>query len=541
MTPDITGARRSWPVIDHFPRRAWAWALGLGLTSAFGFQPFGLWPLALLGVGLVALLIARAETRKQALWLGWLFGWAHFTLGNSWIATAFTYQAQMPAILGWAAVPLLAIYLGLFPAVAGVAAKLVVRSGPGTGPNWAFALAFAGAWIITEWLRSWVFTGYPWNPLAMALLGPFDRPGLAALAPLTGTYALSGIAALLGMAVVLLAAERRWPVAMLVSVLLAAGMYWPASAPREGTLAVTIAHPNIPQPDIANPYRFEPNYRTLAALSAPAEGQGDAARLVLWPEAGLADYLRDGYPRRYYRSTAFENPELARRRIGRAIGERSVLLTGAVDLELGADETGFVPALRARNAVTALSADGAILAGYAKARLVPGGEYLPMRELLEPIGLSRLVAGSIDFWPGPGQRTLGLGDIGAVSPQVCYEIIFSGRVTDRGARPDYIFNPSSEGWFGADGPPQFLAQSRMRAIEEGLPVLRATNRGYSAVIDPRGVVRAFLRPDEAGRIDAVIPPAAPLTLFARLGNALGLIWAGLFILAAIVAMRRARG
>lgn len=532
----MNSPERAWPIIDTMPRRAWAWALGLGLLSALGFQPIGLWPLALLGVGLLAMLVVRADTLKQALWLGWLFGWAHFTFGNSWIATAFTYQAQMPAFLGWAAVPLLAIYLGIFPALAGLAAKLAVRS----GPSWAFALAFAGAWIIAEWVRSWAFTGYPWNPLAMALLGPFDLPGLAALAPLTGTYALSGIAALLGMAIILLLAEHRWRVATLVSILLTAGMYWPATAPREGTLPVTIVHPNIPQPDIANPYRFEPNFRILAELSPPADAQGREARVVLWPEAGLADYLRDGYPQRYYRSTSGENPEFARRRVGRAIGEGSVLLTGAVDLEIRPDETGRVRAMGARNAVTALSADGEILGGYAKARLVPFGEYLPMRSLLEPVGLSRFVSGSIDFWPGPGQQSLGLGAYGSVSPQVCYEIIFSGRVTDRANRPDYIVNPSSEGWFGAYGPPQFLAQSRMRAIEEGLPVLRATNRGYSAVIDPRGVVRSYLAPHEGGRIDAVIPPAASPTVFARMGNVLPLIWAALLFLAAFIAMRPMR-
>lgn len=534
----MTRPERAWPIIDTMPRRPWLWALGLGVTGALGFQPYGLWPLALLSVGLLVSLLARSGSIKQVLWLGWLFGWAHFTLGNSWIATAFTYQAQMPPILGWAAVPLLAIYLGIYPALAGLAAKLAVRSGPENGRGWAFALLFAGAWIIAEWVRSWAFTGYPWNPLAMAMLGPFDRPGLAALSPVMGTYALSGLAAFLGAALVLLVAEKRLRVAGLVSALLVVGMYWPAPEASEGSLPVTIVHPDIPQPDIANPARYEANFVKLAELSPRAEQEDVRPRVVLWPEAGLADYLREGYPQVYYRSTSLENPAFARRRIGRIIGEDSVLLTGAVDLEFRQDAAGRKRLIGARNAVTALSAEGEILGGYAKARLVPYGEYLPMRELLEPIGLSRLVAGSIDFLPGSGQQTLQLGDYGAVSPQVCYEIIFSGRVANRDKRPDYVINPSSEGWFGANGPPQFLAQSRMRAIEEGLPVLRATNRGYSAVIDTRGVVRDYLPPRGAGRIDALIPPAAAPTLFARLGNMLPLFWAGICILAAFIAMRR---
>src|SRR5690606_35468398 len=170
--------------------------------------------------------------------------------------------------------------------------------------------------------------------------------------------------------------------------------------------------------------------------------------------------------------------------------------------------------------------------------LVPYGEYLPMRSLLEPIGLSRLVPGAIDFIPGPGPRTLDLGALGKAGIQICYEIVFSGEVVDRSARPDYIFNPSNDGWFGPFGPPQHLAQARMRAIKEGLPVLRATTTGISAVIDARGVVRDHLPTDEAGRIDGLVPPALPPRVFARLGNLLAFGWAILFLALAAVALRR---
>ena len=172
---------------------------------------------------------------------------------------------------------------------------------------------------------------------------------------------------------------------------------------------------------------------------------------------------------------------------------------------------------------------------------MPYGEYLPMRGLLEPLGLTRLVAGTIDFLPGPGPRTLDLGAHGKAGIQICYEIVFSGEVAEQGARPDFIFNPSNDGWFGVSGPPQHLAQARMRAIEEGLPVLRATVTGISAVIDARGVVREHLPMHASGRIDGVVPPPAPPTPFARLGNGLALLWATLFIAGAAIALRRGRG
>jgi apolipoprotein N-acyltransferase len=329
--------------------------------------------------------------------------------------------------------------------------------------------------------------------------------------------------------------ERRLAVAGLAALLLAVGMYLPAPPEREGEVRFTLVQPDLTQDRISDPRYYEANFVRLAQLSLPRDPSEE--RLVLWPESGLADYLRPGYPQRYYdRMTVLGDPRYARERIGRMIGPGSILLTGAVDLEIAGGR-----AIGAYNAVTALGGDGAILGGYAKAHLVPYGEYLPLRPLLEPLGLSRLVAGTIDFIPGPGPRTLDLGPAGKAGIQICYEIVFSGEVAERGNRPDYIFNPSNDGWFGAFGPPQHLAQARLRAIEEGLPVLRATTTGISAVIDARGVVRDHFAQLQGGRMDGVIPPAAAPTLFACLGNALALVWAMIFLGLAAVALRRRGG
>lgn len=503
-------------------------ALVLGVISAAGFQPLGLWLLAMAAMGLFALLIPSCRSWKQALWLGWLFGMGHFTFGDNWIATAFTYQAKMPAILGWAAVPLLSVYLAVFPALAAFGTWLLAKDRRGP----VLWLAFAGWWIVTEWLRSWVFTGFAWNPFGVVLLGPFKHPGIALLAPWLGTYALSGLAVLLSVGLVSLVLRRRFVAAGLVVVLLFAGMYWPVGPGRTGTLHATIVQPDIDQEHLENPRYYEANFMRLANLSRPHH-PGET-RLVLWPESGLADYLQDGYPQIYYDSTtALGSPDFARARIGQVIGPGSELMTGAVDLKFDHGKLAG-----AYNAVTALNSSGDIIGSYYKAHLVPYGEYLPMRWLLQPLGLSRLVPGSIDFLPGPGPRTLDLGAQGKAGVQICYEIVFSGQNVDRHDRPDYIFNPSNDGWFGAFGPPQHLAQARLRAIEEGLPILRSTVTGISAVIDARGVVRAFLPLHTEGRIDTIVPPAKPPTLFARLGNILPLAWALVLLAAALVARGR---
>jgi apolipoprotein N-acyltransferase len=468
-------------LIGRYPKLT---AIALGLIAACAYPPLHLWPLGLAALAGFVWLLHSAENWKHAAARGWLFGWAHLTLANNWIATAFTHQAKMPEVLGWAAVPLLCVYLAVYPMLAALAAHLLAR---GRSLH-NFGLVLAGTWIVTEWLRGWVFTGYPWPPVGLMLLGGWHSAGLARYLPWIGTYALSGVT--IGLAVGLFGyfAERRWVNAVMTTLLFTAFMITGpiADAPQTDGVRYTLVQPYIPQSEINDASKFEEQFERLARLT----GKGTAEpRIVLWPESGVPDYLEDGYPERYYAVTANGDPGFARRRIGAVIGPQSTLLTGVTNLNIGALPDGRAGAVSARNSVMVLDGTGAIRGGYDKAHLVPYGEYLPLRPLLEPLGLSRLVAGSIDYVPGPGARTIDLGQYGKAGVMICYEIVFSGDVADRADRPDYIFNPSNDGWFGTWGPPQHLAQARMRAIEEGLPVLRSTTTGISAVIDASGIVR----------------------------------------------------
>ncbi|MDP9055708.1 MAG: apolipoprotein N-acyltransferase [Pseudomonadota bacterium] len=509
-------------------------ALLLGTIAACGFQPLGWWPATLIGLAGLIALIAGAPRGRNAALLGWLWGLGHFTLGNNWIATAFTYQAKMPPSLGWAAVVLLAAYLAVYPALAAWLAWMMAG-----GSKAAIVLAIAGSWIVSEWLRSWVFTGFAWNPLAAAALGSFTHPGLSALLPWLGTYALSGVVVLISGCWWAVLARGKFDAAAVaflaapIVLLLQPGHV----GPRDplGKIAYTLVQPNIDQATLDDPQFFQDHFLAAATLSNSAAP--GLRRVVLWPESGVQDYLRDGYPPAYYRATTFAgDPALARARLGQVIGPGSLLLTGAVDVDFRGDRV-----LDGRNVVTAVDEHGAIRGNYAKAHLVPYGEYLPERTWLEPLGLARLVPGDIDFRPGPGAQTLDLGPWGRAGIQICYEIIFSGQVVDRVQRPDYIVNPSNDGWFGSWGPPQHLAQARLRAIEEGLPVLRPTLSGISAVIDADGIIRGVIPRGQAGRVDGTIPRAHPPTLFARLGNGLALGWAAILLVLSMVATRRQRG
>ena len=547
-------------------------ALLLGGVSATGFAPLHFWPLTLLALAGWMALVARNPKGWRAFGTGWAFGVGHFVVGLNWIATAFTYQAAMPAWLGWIAVVLLSLYLAVYPALAAWGAwafsKLVPAAEAGAagndsatptkapafaGTTISFILAFAALWTLAEWLRSWVFTGFAWNPLGATML--WASPP----ARWIGTYGLSSLPILIaGLCLVavhsnitspntswIAAGEKPEPPARRQAreqlgfgafVMLFFGLLYlapdgstpqPATAPNR--IPITVVQPNVGQADKWEGSKADTNFSKLARLTAPKD---DSPRLILWPEAAVPDYLETGYPLPYYD----RSPAEARGRLTNLMNPDDLMLLGALKLEL--DKSGDV--VGARNAVMTVHADGTLGPRYDKAHLVPYGEYLPMRPVLSAIGLSRLAPGDIDFWPGPGPHTLDLGAFGRAGLQICYEIIFSGQVVDRAHRPDFIFNPSNDAWFGGWGPPQHLAQARLRAIEEGLPVVRATPTGISAVIDADGRILESIPMHTAGRIDTVLPRAHAPTLFARYGNVLPVGFALLLLALAIAFRRRGR-
>ncbi len=221
----------------------------LGAISATGFAPLGLWPLTILALAALLHLLSQAAKTRTALWLGWLFGLGYFIVGLIWIAQAFTYQAKMPPWLGWMAVPLLSLYLAIYPALAAASAHRLARQMQGNR-QLLFALLFAATWIISEWLRAWVFTGFAWNPLAAI------APWAAAPTRIIGTYGMSGLILLLSSSVTLFSNGQRkaalWMAASLVlfwsgsNILLT--MAKPANEGRPAT-NVTIVQPNIDQGD----------------------------------------------------------------------------------------------------------------------------------------------------------------------------------------------------------------------------------------------------------------------------------------------------
>ncbi|MES2173389.1 MAG: apolipoprotein N-acyltransferase [Pseudomonadota bacterium] len=532
------------PLIAMFAARPNLAALLAGFASATGFAPLDLWPVTLACLAALIVLIERAPDRRAAFTRGWLFGVGHFTLGLNWIAHAFTFQATMPHWFGYGAVILLSLYLAVFPGFATLGAwwlsknpVLPRRREPSPAAATGFPpmrehatpIFLAATWLATEYLRATLFTGFAWNPLGAVLL----PTGIGIAATLIGTYGLGALTVLAAAAILIIARRQYRPAAILAAPLLALalwGLLFPAPITPPGAPRVRIVQPNIGQDEKYSAALEQAHFRTLAALSGTPR---PAPRLIFWPEAAIPAYLD-------------MEPDW-RARLAGLLGPGDLLMTGATKVYFKPDpdsQIGESKLAGANNSLFIVTPDARLLTRYDKAHLVPYGEYLPMRSLLAPIGLSRLVPGDADFWPGPGPQSLTLpATLGRpelkMGVQICYEIIFSGHVIDAANRPAFLFNPSNDAWFGSWGPVQHLAQARLRAIEEGVPIIRSTPTGVSAIIDARGHVVHALGLNRAGFLDSGLPPALPPTLFARLGNwASGLLM--LILLGAAIAIRRGK-
>ncbi|MBV8853563.1 MAG: apolipoprotein N-acyltransferase [Sinobacteraceae bacterium] len=516
MTPALTEASRR--IRNTLKRgnslQSYLTLFAAGCLSALGFAPLEAWPLTLAGLIWLLHRSWQAPALRAASAGAFVFGTGHFIVGLNWIAMAFTYQANMPAWLGWVAVILLSLYLSIFVALAAGLARLCARRAP-----LAFVLWFAASWILTEWLRATLLTGFAWNPLAVIWV---PLPWLAACAAGIGTYALSGLTVLLaGLAWLAVRANFRvgLPVVVaLAALLLVTGRARPAPAGPESSLPFTVVQPDIGQDQKYDPEQEERNSQRYVELSQRAARASDQhPRLLFWPEGATVHFIE-----------IEPKPRLA---MAQLLGPGDLLILGgpSVILDMQGDDDVY------HNSVFAVDEGAAIRWRYDKAHLVPFGEYLPLRSILGRIGLARLVPGEGDFTPGPGARTYLLpglriaGQPASVGVQICYEIIFSGRVVDEAHRPSFLFNPSNDAWFGAWGPPQHLAQARLRAIEEGLPVIRATPNGISAVIGPRGQLLATIERHRAGVINAFMPLALPPTPFSRLGLWLSLLTGGVLV------------
>ncbi|MEQ1715184.1 MAG: apolipoprotein N-acyltransferase [Hyphomicrobium sp.] len=488
-------------------RRA-ALAVCAGALSVLSFAPLHLFPVLFLTLPVLVWLIDGSGDAKSAGFAGWWYGFGYFLFNLFWIGEAFLVEADKFA---WAlpfAVTLLPAGMALFWALATGLAKRFWC----TDARRVIVLAITMA--LTEWVRGHVLTGLPWNVLGYALTYPLPLMQSAAL---FGVYALSvpvvliftlplvGLAnAKAGTGAVSL--RRALGIAVLPLALLYGYGTWRLEAQPGETVAgvkIRIVQPSVPQREKWLPEKQRDIFAEHLDLSATApDGRRDdlaGITHVIWPEAAMP-FL------------PLEHKD-ALEAIGRLLPDGTTLISGALRRQRAEDghQLGY-------NSIMAFDSDGRLIATYDKTHLVPFGEYLPLAPLLNALGLEKLTHGLGAFDSGPEPRPVltitGLPPAGGL---ICYEVLFPGAVIDDVHRPDVLINVTNDGWFGdTSGPRQHFYQARVRAVEEGLPLLRAANNGVSAVVDPYGRISALIRLNQKGVIDSPLAKPAPLTPYAWL-------------------------
>ena len=469
-------------------------AAGLGALSAAALPPVFALPVLLIAVPGLLVLIAAAPGPAVAARRGFWFGFGNNLLGLYWITEAILFEAARFWWLVPLAVPALAAVMGAFTAGAAALAR------PARG-GWKLVVALAGAWVLADLARQFAFTGFPWNLWGADWAFP-GRLGAVFLQPaaLVGVHGLT-LATMLLAGTPLLSWRWRMAGGVLVAAWAGFGLVRLA-APLPAGPGITAV---LVQGDVAEGQKWNRGlardlFARYLALTRAGVARAPAGRptLTIWPETA-SPFLLGSEPavRQAIAAAAGGGP-------GAASAGRTVALVGAVR---------FGGHRRPRNSLFALTGGGQVVGIYDKWHLVPFGEYQPD---WFPLPIQVVPGGG--FAPGPGPRTLALPGLPPVGPLICYEAIFPGQIVQPGTRPGLLVNVTNDAWFGnSAGPRQHFAAARTRAVEEGLPLLRAANTGISAVIDARGRVVARLGLDRAGSVVAPIPGALPATLFARFG------------------------
>jgi apolipoprotein N-acyltransferase len=483
-------------------------ALGAGGLAAFSMPPFDLWPVLFVSFPLLVWMSEGDCGWRSSFFAGWLFGLGYFGVCFYWVGIAFlvdaaTYLWMMPFMVGGLAGGM-AIYWGL----AVLASSRAIRIGfPGY-------IALPIALAIAEWLRGHLFTGFPWTPPGLASIG---MDGLAQVASVVG---MPGLTLLICLWACLPAVpgERRvfrsaWAYAGGLAFLLATGWVYgewrlgQPGPPANDAVRLRIVQPDIPQDAKWRAGNAGAIFDTLANLSqtvttvAP-RGIADFTH-VIWPESAVPVYLAEN--------------EVALERIDDLLPDGTSLITGA----LRRDPVKVDPEGRPEvyNSILGFGSDANVVALYDKWRLVPGGEFLPFASILEPLGFRKVVTVPGSFAAGNGPATVDLPGAPPAGMLICYEAIFPDRLIQESRRPQWLINVTNDGWFGkSTGPYQHLAQARMRAIEQGLPLVRAANTGVSEIIDAKGRILKEIDVGQRGVLDSTLPAALPPTPYSRYGD-----------------------
>ncbi|TVQ83774.1 MAG: apolipoprotein N-acyltransferase [Micavibrio sp.] len=555
------------------PRRLAALLFVAGLLMSLSMPPVGLFFTLWLALPVLYFSLATAENRKQAFARGWFFGAGFFMGGLYWVMFALFVDIAA----WWFLVPLalfgIPALLGLYIGVFGILSFKMFKFFSGISS----VLMFAVLWCVMEFLRGILFTGFPWNLSGYAWASSLAMMQNLSWAGIYGLSILTILAASLPIILFLEAGPRLRSAALAVSLLLPLSL-WTWGSVRLATaedvgmhdgIMLRIVQPNIPQHEKWLDNKQAEHLRRYFALSAlPVEKAAlrlfDESEIAALPGLQRRDIFSDSHvaalqlaetngavlpdpsPRRsptyiIWPETAVTadlqtHPELGDY-LRSSLPQDSILMTGNIYSRKSEDGQYRYY----YNSLLVMDVATGEKSYYDKTHLVPFGEYVPFRNFFSVGALGSVLSGFEDFQRGSGPYTADYFDMPAFSPLICYEAIFPGYVINsRKQRPEWLLNVTNDGWYGkSSGPYQHFAFSRARAIEEGLPMVRAANTGISAVIDPYGRVMGMVPLGEAGILDHALPEALPQTLYGKWRE--GFFWSAVFLLCGVSAAVRKNG
>jgi apolipoprotein N-acyltransferase len=502
--------RLTYALILSWGWRRWLIALAAGALSALAMAPFDAWPVLFITFPSLVWLIDGAAAGRwsgvvAAAVTGWWFGFGYFVAGLYWTGYAFLVDAPTFGwLLPFAVIGLPAV-LALYTALAAGLARMLWT------PGATRILALAVTFTATEWLRGHLFTGFPWNAFGYAFTAPL---ALAQSASVIGIWGLTFIAIAVAASPAALTDDRsetrlQWlPLALGLTLLAGLGGWGALRLQRTPTEFVDNVHLRIMQPNLRQDVKFNyaarqqvmERYITLSQQTPSPQSHG--ATLLIWPESPFPFVL------------THEPGALAQ--IAKLLSPSTVLITGAIRV----GETNGPSGPRAYNSIYVLGTDGSVLDVYDKVHLVPFGEYLPFQSFLEKFGLQNLTKQVGGFSAGDRHHLITVPGTPLALPLICYEVIFPDKEMPPEERGGWIVNVTNDAWFGySTGPFQHLEQSRVKAIEEGLPLVRAANTGISAVIDPVGRVINSLALGREGVVDSSLPRPIAAPVYAHIGDA----------------------
>jgi len=518
-----------------------------GALSALSLAPYHVFPILLVTIPVLVWLVDGAVPESErtgvlaglrklvpAVKIGWLFGFGYFLAGFWWVGHAFLVDAEDFAFLLPIAVVALPAGLAVFWSLAIGLARLVWSD------SWTRILAIAASLTLFEWLRGTVLTGLPWNVPGYAAM---PTPMLMQSASLIGLYGITFLTLAVAAAPAVLGPtagvggnqQRRSVVlacAFVVAVAHAGFGLVRLTATDSGfveDIKLRIVQPALDQKekwDLSKEAEIMGNYFALSnANKGPEVASIGAFTHVIWPESAFPFILSQ------------RGDQLAN--IARLLPPTTSLITGAMRLEEAANADQQPKVF---NSLYVINGEGETVVARDKVRLLPFGEFLPFQDFLENLGFRQLTQLRGGFTAGARRAVIDIPGTPAFLPLICYEIIFSGQIralADASApQPRWIVNLTNDAWFGMTaGPHQHAHQAQLRAVEEGLPVIRAANNGISFVSDAYGRIEESLALGQRGVVDSRLPEALPATLFSRTGNMPVLVLICL-LLAGLLLLRR---